>query len=750
MTAIKHEFPRLKTFLALFCSFLMLFVVFPKIVYGINTINEGWKAIKYSSTLINVWSNGRNIINNSSQDVFVPTKTSSEWTSFINNKPLSITANPISTCKVSGGTVTDINGYRVHTFNNSGTLTSTSNCNVEVLVVAGGGGGGQYSGGYQCGGGGGGGGVLYNASLNITSTAYSVTVGAGGAPTGNGQNSSFSSLTAVGGGRGGYSTSEPSCSGATGGSGGGGAVAGWNGSASPPCGAGSGTQGGSGGTSWNVFHCGGGGGMSGNGGTGGGGAAYSIYGGPGGNGVQYDISGSSTYYGGGGGGGAYGPGGTAGLGGGGTGGGYEPGYSGAPSIGATSGAANRGGGGGGGTQGSYPAGGSGGSGVVIVRYTYDPNQEETKYSSCKQILDSGASAGNGLYSIDPDGNGPLASFQTYCDMVNGGWTLVLLNSVYSTNPTPTWTQAVNSNTITGTQSTNLNGDYDQLVGLGYWNLIGTGMRVEVGSSASSISHQAYYNYSLNSSNYYSLSLSSEQISIGGTVPGLRAYHADNGYSFTTHDADHDPYGSNCSNSYGNSPWWYGACWDGNFWGGGTSGGYANRPYWTGSGSDYYDWGAIWVGPAVVAVPAGSIIGGAHTNTQCILSGGTLDSAGGTLGTDVYLCKFSGSDVSCPSGWTQHNTWQKYSTPPGSCDACSRHCPYGPTTWSDAEQRRDSLDNTSGFYCYNVGCYDGNQGWWGYWYNGTTSCCIKGSGGDWSYNATIVLNEATNRTQVGCK
>ena len=54
-----------------------------------------------------------------------------------------------------GGTVTNIGGYRIHTFTSNGTLTVTGNGNVEALVVAGGGGGGSSQ--TSSGGGGGGG-----------------------------------------------------------------------------------------------------------------------------------------------------------------------------------------------------------------------------------------------------------------------------------------------------------------------------------------------------------------------------------------------------------------------------------------------------------------------------------------------------------------------------------------------------------------------------------------------------------------
>ena len=123
----------------------------------------------------------------------------------------------------TGGTIYTSGNYKYHKFTADGTFTVTSTQGISIvdaLVIAGGGGGGGDNGG-----GGGAGGYLYTAEHSVSATAYSITVGNGGAGAGgsdavNGQNSVFSSLTATGGGFGG--TNNKTHAGASGGSGGGG------------------------------------------------------------------------------------------------------------------------------------------------------------------------------------------------------------------------------------------------------------------------------------------------------------------------------------------------------------------------------------------------------------------------------------------------------------------------------------------------------------------------------------------------
>ena len=242
--------------------------------------------------------------------------------------------------KATGGTITEADGYRIHTFTSSGTFTPTTSGNVEVLVVGGGGGGGSSAAAGGGGGGAGAGGLVYNATYKMASSPITVTVGSGGVAGvaganglgSNGSNSVFGSITAIGGGGG----PPQRGTGVAGGSGSGG---GYNGYTTVKYG-GSGEpgQGHAGGDTTTLPSASGAGG----GGAGGVGGDNLINhaGGDGGVGLAYDISGSSVTYA------------AGGRGGGGT----SP----------VSSPANTGKGG----DGSYSTGTAyaGGSGVVIVRY----------------------------------------------------------------------------------------------------------------------------------------------------------------------------------------------------------------------------------------------------------------------------------------------------------------------------------------------------------------------------------------------
>jgi hypothetical protein len=202
----------------------------------------------------------------------------------------------------TGGTITNLAGYTVHTFTTSGTFTPSTTGVVEALVVGAGGGGatGLYSAG------GGAGSVLYSKFVPVVAgVGCTVTIGNGGptvspAPAGGttifyygGPPAPGTNITAAGGGGGG----------AAGGNGGSVPTGSGGGGGGSP----SGSNGGTGGTGAGIPGYGfpggspgpgpiaGGGGGGGAGGAGVSGASsQGTFGGPG---LTYTISGSSITYG---------------------------------------------------------------------------------------------------------------------------------------------------------------------------------------------------------------------------------------------------------------------------------------------------------------------------------------------------------------------------------------------------------------------------------------------------------------------
>jgi len=125
----------------------------------------------------------------------------------------------------TGGTLIRVGkGYRAHKFTANGTLTVPKSIVADVLLVGGGGGGGTPdTGNSRRAGGGGAGGLIYT-NVVIAAGTYPVTIGAGGAVDENGGNTTAFGFTAFGGGHGAKYSTGP---GGDGGSGGGGAQP-WN------------------------------------------------------------------------------------------------------------------------------------------------------------------------------------------------------------------------------------------------------------------------------------------------------------------------------------------------------------------------------------------------------------------------------------------------------------------------------------------------------------------------------------------
>ena len=213
------------------------------------------------------------------------------------------------------------------------------------------------------------------------------------------------------------------------------------------------------------------------------------------------------------------------------------------------------------------------------------------YKSCKYIKIANPSAKDGVYTIDPDGEGGEKPFDVYCDMTTdgGGWTLVWSNlrggsGKYETNMK--WNTAINTRPLVKGRLGDALDKFQVYIGLKYWKMIGDEFRYTWASSGTKIDQAFKANIRLEGDNY-TLKLSNYVQLIGNTTAGIWRYH--NNQPFSTIDADHDTHGDNCSNSYSKTPFWYNRCWDGSINGGGeySGDGYYNGAYWY---NTYQQWG----------------------------------------------------------------------------------------------------------------------------------------------------------------
>lgn len=220
---------------------------------------------------------------------------------------------------------------------------------------------------------------------------------------------------------------------------------------------------------------------------------------------------------------------------------------------------------------------------------------------------NGNSDGSGNSSGVPSGTGyPI---RVWCDMnyKGGGWHLVMANCKSTLSPpggtngigTLSYYQGINNVTYNGNYDGNL--AFRVMVGLKYWPSLGYNIAQFTAASPVTLSatgsHTKRYLWSYSGWNSAYGFLGAAAVGDDGSgagSPGMYSYHAANSYGFTTLDYDQDVSGSNCANSYGNTPFWYGSCWSGNMWGGGNSGSYQDGPFWDGSGTDYHNYMAVYL------------------------------------------------------------------------------------------------------------------------------------------------------------
>ena len=78
---------------------IVLIIFLIKLILAINTVDTGFRVIAGGALMkIDAWGVCRNVDNNLAQDIFVPTKTSLEWSEFRTHYPAGVTLSVCGEC----------------------------------------------------------------------------------------------------------------------------------------------------------------------------------------------------------------------------------------------------------------------------------------------------------------------------------------------------------------------------------------------------------------------------------------------------------------------------------------------------------------------------------------------------------------------------------------------------------------------------------------------------------------------------
>ncbi|XP_045162923.2 microfibril-associated glycoprotein 4-like [Mercenaria mercenaria] len=167
---------------------------------------------------------------------------------------------------------------------------------------------------------------------------------------------------------------------------------------------------------------------------------------------------------------------------------------------------------------------------------------------CEEIYANGTQI-DGIYAVSPDGRCP---FFVYCDMTNGGWTVIQRRVDGSTSFYRKWNEYV-----TGF------GELDDSHWLGLeriHRLTNDGSQIffdiENYDGSKDFAHYKVFTVHGASTTY---TMNVDPFGYKGTISELLSYH--NNFKFSTYDRDNDGHSGNCcKDSLDGGGWWYSSCY----------------------------------------------------------------------------------------------------------------------------------------------------------------------------------------------
>ncbi|XP_045187758.2 fibrinogen-like protein 1 isoform X2 [Mercenaria mercenaria] len=176
-----------------------------------------------------------------------------------------------------------------------------------------------------------------------------------------------------------------------------------------------------------------------------------------------------------------------------------------------------------------------------------PHQQYPK--DCGEIYSTGTKT-DGVYTISPD---KKCSFSVYCDMTNGGWTLIQRKADASVDFNRPWTDYVAGfGNLTGSHWLGLEKIH---------RMTKDGSRIyfEIGNYDGSRDHVSYEGFAVQGkATAYTMNV--DRFGYEGTIKELFSRH--NNQKFSTYDRDNDDHSTtDCVGERNGAGWWYHKCSD---------------------------------------------------------------------------------------------------------------------------------------------------------------------------------------------